>query len=39
MYVATQLDKSWLRSEQRKLYARSWDSPDFVTHVDGEPGA
>ena len=30
MYVATQLDKSWLRSEQRKLYARSWDEPGYV---------
>jgi group II intron reverse transcriptase/maturase len=32
MYVATQLDKSWLRSEQRKLYARSWDEPGYVWH-------
>ncbi len=30
MYVATQLDKSWLRSVQRKLYARSWDEPGYV---------
>jgi hypothetical protein len=30
MYVATQLDKSWLRSEQRKLYARSWDESGYV---------
>jgi hypothetical protein len=30
MYVATQSDKDWLRSEQRKLYARSWDEPGYV---------
>lgn len=30
MYVANQLDKSWLRSEQRKLYARSWEEPGYV---------
>lgn len=30
MYVATQLDKGWLRSEQRKLYARSWDESGYV---------
>ena len=27
MYVATQFDKDWLRSEQRKLYARSGTNP------------
>jgi hypothetical protein len=30
MYVASQLDKSWLTSEQRKLYLRSWETPDFA---------
>ena len=30
MYVAPQLDKSWLRNEQRKLYARSMENPDYV---------
>ena len=30
MYVATQLDRSWLLDVQRKLYARSWNEPDHV---------
>jgi RNA-directed DNA polymerase len=30
MYVATQSDRDWLRSEQRKLYARSWDESGYV---------
>jgi retron-type reverse transcriptase len=30
MYVATQLDKSWLLDVQRKLYARSWNEPVYV---------
>ena len=30
MYVATSLDKSWLRSAQSKLYARSSNEPDYV---------
>ena len=30
MYVATSLDRDWLRSVQRKLYARSWNEPDYV---------
>lgn len=30
MYVASELDKSWLRSETRKLYARSMEHPDYV---------
>jgi group II intron reverse transcriptase/maturase len=30
MYVAPELDKSWLQSEQRKLYRRSWNNPVFV---------
>jgi RNA-directed DNA polymerase len=29
-YVATQSDKDWLLSEQRKLYARSRNNPDYV---------
>jgi RNA-directed DNA polymerase len=32
MYVVSQSDKDWLLSEQRKLYARSWDNPDYVFH-------
>jgi RNA-directed DNA polymerase len=32
MYVASQLDKSWLLNEQRKLYARSLENPDYVWH-------
>lgn len=30
MYVATQLDKSWLLDVQRKLYARSWNNSAYV---------
>lgn len=30
MYVATSSDRSWLLSEQRKLYARSHAEPDYV---------
>jgi len=30
MYVASSSDRSWLRNEQRKLYARSWKDPDYV---------
>jgi RNA-directed DNA polymerase len=30
MYVASELDKSWLQSEQRRLYERSWNNPDYV---------
>ena len=30
MYVASQLDKSWLLNVQRKLYLRSWENPDYV---------
>lgn len=30
MYVAPKLDKSWLQSEQRKLYARSMENPAYV---------
>jgi len=30
MYVATQLDRSWLLDVQRKLYARSWKEPGYV---------
>jgi|HubBroStandDraft_6_1064221.scaffolds.fasta_scaffold31435_2 RNA-directed DNA polymerase len=30
MYVATSLDKSWLRSAQSKLYARSRNEPNYV---------
>jgi RNA-directed DNA polymerase len=29
-YVVTELDKSWLRSEARKLYARSMENVDYV---------
>jgi group II intron reverse transcriptase/maturase len=29
-YVASRSDRSWLLSEQRKLYARSHDNPDYV---------
>ena len=29
-YVASELDKSWLRDETRKLYARSMENPDYV---------
>jgi hypothetical protein len=30
MYVATSLDRDWLRSAQSKLYARSKNEPDYV---------
>ena len=30
MYVATELDRVWLQNEQRKLYARSNENPDYV---------
>src|SRR5437870_2118750 len=30
MYVATRSDKDWLLSEQRKLYRRSWEEPEYV---------
>jgi RNA-directed DNA polymerase len=30
MYVASELDKSWLLSEQRKLHKRSQQEPDYV---------
>jgi hypothetical protein len=30
MYVAPQLDKSWLLSVQRKLYERSRTNPDYA---------
>jgi len=30
MYVATQLDRSWLLDVQRKLYARSWNESVYV---------
>jgi group II intron reverse transcriptase/maturase len=30
MYVASSSDRSWLLSEQRKLYARSYEQPDYV---------
>src|SRR3981081_330752 len=30
MYVASELDRAWLQSEQRKLYARSNEQPDYV---------
>ena len=30
MYVASELDKSWLQSEQRRLYERSRNHPDYV---------
>ena len=29
MYVAPKSDKIWLLNEQRKLYARSWENPDY----------
>ena len=29
VYSASQLDRSWLQSVQRKLYARSGDNPDY----------
>jgi RNA-directed DNA polymerase len=30
MYVASELDKSWLQSEQRRLYEQSRNNPDYV---------
>lgn len=30
MYVAPQLDRSWLQNEQKKLHARSREDPDYV---------
>jgi group II intron reverse transcriptase/maturase len=30
MYVASSSDRIWLLSEQRKLYARSYEQPDYV---------
>src|SRR5258708_10379128 len=30
MYVAAQLDQSWLQNEQKKLYARSMQNADYV---------
>lgn len=30
MYVASNSDKEWLLSVQRKLYTRSWKTPDYV---------
>jgi RNA-directed DNA polymerase len=30
MYVASQLDKSWLQNERKKLYRRSLENPDYV---------
>jgi group II intron reverse transcriptase/maturase len=30
MYVATELDESWLRNEQRKLYTRSRETPEYI---------
>ena len=30
MYVASELDRAWLLNEQRKLYARSNEQPDYV---------
>lgn len=30
MYVAPQLDRSWLQSEQKRLHARSREDPDYV---------
>lgn len=30
MYVASKSDKDWLLSEQRKLYRRSWEQPEYT---------
>jgi RNA-directed DNA polymerase len=30
MYVASREDKDWLLNVQKKLYARSWNNPDYV---------
>jgi hypothetical protein len=38
-YVASRLDLSWLQNEQRKLYARSMQTPAFANDICGEPGA
>ena len=32
MYVASEFDKSWLLTEQRKLHKRSQQQPDYVFH-------
>ena len=32
MYVAPQSNKDWLRMEQRKLYGRSKENPDYIFH-------
>jgi hypothetical protein len=29
-YVASDSDRSWLLNEQRKLYARSQENPDYI---------
>ena len=42
MYVASELDTSWLLSKQRILYARSAEgitSPRLRVNIGGEPGA
>ena len=41
-YVASDSDKEWLQSVQKKLHTRSWNRttpPDFAQHIYGEPGA
>jgi group II intron reverse transcriptase/maturase len=30
MYIAPEFDRAWLRDVQRKLYARSWEQPDYA---------
>ncbi len=30
MYVASNLDREWLQNVQRKLYERSWETPEYV---------
>jgi len=32
MYMATELDKSWLLNVQTKLYTQSWNEPTYVFH-------
>jgi hypothetical protein len=32
MYVASELDESWLLSEQHKLYKHSQDNAEYVFH-------
>ena len=32
MYVASEPDRAWLQIEQRKLYTRSMQNPDYVFH-------